>query len=385
MPARYTPPVPYRACQGTVWQWPSAVQAAVDRRAVPGLTATTVIVAGALLRFADRDDGTARPGLEQLAARTQLARRTLLLHLGLLVDAGLLVRVARGRHTTLVEQLRTGRHRSAAVYRLALPVASSATATAPPAPTLTARPARARLSPVHSCTPPGSITQNLKTPVTHEQNAGLTAGGDTAPTRPGCTIAAARSRRPPPRAGTRRWERWQAADELRAAVPLVLGGCSTPAVASAMRQGLAEGWTTADFVLLLDRRPLPALPDRLGGRADLRRPAGLLAWRINDWFGRHGPLRPTAVHADELRQRRTAEIRRRAADARTLAEIHAAEQTAATPEQVAAHTAAVRRERGWIRGRGDRQPGSAPGRRRLVIPTESPRDGPPRSTSDTPP
>jgi len=50
--------------------------------------------------------------------RTQLARRTLLAHLARLIDVGLLIRVHRGRHTSLVEQLHTGRARNAAVYRL---------------------------------------------------------------------------------------------------------------------------------------------------------------------------------------------------------------------------------------------------------------------------
>ncbi|MGI8682371.1 MAG: hypothetical protein ACR2JO_09670 [Mycobacteriales bacterium] len=62
------------------------------------------------------------PALEHLGARTGLARRTLLAHLARLIDAGLLIRVTRGRHTSLVEQLHTGRHRNAAVYRLAHPL-----------------------------------------------------------------------------------------------------------------------------------------------------------------------------------------------------------------------------------------------------------------------
>lgn len=105
MPARYTPPVPYRPCQDGLGGRLPAVQTAVDDRAVPGLTDTTLVLARALLHYADRDDGTTRPGLEHLGRRTGLARRTLLAHLARLIDAGLLIRVHRGRHTSLVEQL----------------------------------------------------------------------------------------------------------------------------------------------------------------------------------------------------------------------------------------------------------------------------------------
>ncbi len=348
MPARYTPPVPHRPCAGNVWAWPAAVRQAVDATAVPGLTDTTVIVARALQYYADRDDGTTRPGLQHLAERTQLARRTLLLHISLLIDAGLLTRVERGRHTSLSELIRTGRGTNAAVYRLTLPTPQPATPTPPPPPAATPDPTgRPPRPPVHTCTPPRSITKDLETTDAREENAGLTAGGDPATTQAGCRARPNSRRRPPPAPGTRRWHRWQAAEDLRRAVPHVLRGCSTPALASAMRQGLAENWTTHDFVHLLQHRPLPALPDRLGGRAHIHHPAGLLAWRINDWFTQHGPLRPTAVHAEQIHQRRADDIRRRAADARDLAALRTATQNAATAEQAAAHAAGLRRRMGW--------------------------------------
>lgn len=342
MPTRYTPPRPYRPCQGTVWQWLDAVQTAVDERMVPGLTATTVLVARALLAYADRDDGTARPGLAHLAARTQLARRTLLLHLGLLVNAGLLIRVARGRHATVVEHASTGRARHAAVYRLALP--SAAPVAAPPPPVMSPTSAR---SPVDSCTPPRLVTSEEEPPDARENIAGLAASGDPATSPDGVRRARTVSRRPPPHPKTRRWRRWQAADELRAAVPLVFRGCSTPAVACAMRQGLDEGWTSDDFQLLLDRRPLPTRPDRLGGTTTLDHPAGLLAWRVAHWFTQHGPTRPTVEHADQLASRRRDQQRRRAIDARQLAELYDAANHAVPSDQNTVRAAQIRRRLGW--------------------------------------
>jgi len=342
MPARYTPSRPYRPCQGTVWQWLDAVQTAVDEHTVPGLTATTVIVARSLLAYADRHDGTARPGLAHLAARTQLARRTLLLHLSLLVDAGLLVRVARGRHATLLEHARTGRARHAAVYRLALPTTDSTEVSPPPAksPALSG-------PPVDSCTPPRLLTSEEEPPDARGDIVGLKADGGNAASPDGVRRARPVSRRPPPRPGTRRWRRWQAADELRAAVPLILRKCTTPAVASAMRQGLDEGWTAEDFRLLLDQRPLPTRPDSLGGTTTLDRPAGLLAWRVAHWFTQHGPTRPTVEHEDQAAGRRRDHQRRRANDARQLAELRVAANHAATPAQISNRAAQIRRSLGW--------------------------------------
>ena len=348
MPARYTPPVPHRPVQGGLSEWLPAVQTAVDARAVPGLTDTTLVLARGLLHYADRDDGTTRPGLEHLAQRTGLARRTLLAHLARLIDAGLLIRVQRGRHTSLVEQLHTGRTRNAAVYRLAHPQPDALDdqpdrpAQAPPPPAHQPSPG---FGPVRSCTPPRSLSLRGKTPVTRETNAGLTAGGDTTPTGAGAPGRPDGSRRPPPRPGTRRWERRQAAEQLRHAAPAVFGGTSTAALASAIRHAHIEGWTTPDYLHLLNRHPLPALPDRLGGHAHLHHPAGLLTWRITHWFGQHGPLRPT-THLAELRQ--ADEERREASRDQTRAERRAAQRNAATPNQAHEHVTGLRRRMGWI-------------------------------------
>ncbi len=348
MPARYTPPVPHRPVQGGLNGWLPAVQTAVDARAVPGLTDTTLVLARALLHYADRDDGTTRPGLEHLAERTHLARRTLLLHVARLIDAGLLIRVHRGRHTSLVELLHTGRTRNAAVYRLAHPQPDAphdqpdqpAQATPPPS----YRPGTGS-GPVHSCTPPRSFSLKRKTPVAHETNAGLTADGDTSPTqaevlpRPPDV-----PRRPPPRPGTRRWQRRQAAEQLRQAAPAVFAGTSTAAIASAILHAHTEGWTTPDYLHLLNRHPLPALPDRLGGHAHLHHPAGLLTWRITHWFHQHGPLRPTTLQAA---QRQADEDRRRAGCVQARAERQAAVDDAATPEQIVSRLRHLRRQMGW--------------------------------------
>jgi len=348
MPARYTPPVPYRPCQGGLGGWLPAVQTAVTSRAVPGLTDTTLILARALLHYADRDDGTTRPGLEHLAERTQLARRTLLLHVARLIDAGLLIRLARGRHTSLSEQLHTGRTRNAAVYRLAHPRPdapddqSDRPAQAPPPPAHQPAPGS---GPVRSCTPPRSLSLRRETPVARESNAGLTAGGDPSPTGAGAPGVPCASRRPPSRPGTRRWQRRQAAEALRHAAPAVFAGTSTAAIASAIRHAHTEGWTTDDYLHLLNRHPLPALPDRLGGHAHLHHPAGLLTWRITHWFGQHGPLRPTTHLAE---QRQADEERRRTDRDQTRAERQAAQRNAATTNQAHEHVTGLRRRMGWI-------------------------------------
>ncbi len=362
MPARYTPPVPYRPVQGGLGGWLDAVQTAVDDRAVPGLTDTTLVLARGLLHYADRDDGTTRPGLEHLGRRTGLARRTLLAHLARLIDAGLLIRVTRGRHTSLVEQLHTGRARNAAVYRLAHPQPDTPhdqpdrPAKAPPPPAHQPAPGS---EPVRSCTPPWSLSLRRKTPVAHESNAGLTAGGDTAPTGQGAPDRPGAPRRPPPRPGTRRWARRQAAEQLRRAAPAVFGGTSTAALASAIRHAHTEGWTTPDYLHLLNCHPLPALPDRLGGHAHLHHPAGLLNWRITHWFHQHGPLRPT-THLAALRQA-DAE-RREASRDQTRAERRAAQRNAATPNQAHEHVTGLRRRMGWISraGRAGRSCGGSP-------------------------
>jgi len=348
MPARYTPPVPHRPCQGGLSGWLPAVQTAVTGRAVPGLTDTTLVLARALLHYADHDDGTTRPGLEHLAARTHLARRTLLAHLARLIDAGLLIRVHRGRHTNLVEQLHTGRSRNAAVYRLAHPQPDAphdqpdqpARATPPPS----HRPGPGS-GPVRSCTPPRSLSSREKTPVARETNAGLTAGGDTAPTHAGVLPGPSHvPRRPPPHPGTRRWQRRQAAEQLRHAAPLVFAGTSTAALASAIRHAHNEGWTTGDYLHLLNRPPPPALPHRLGGHAHLHHPAGLLTWRITHWFGQHGPLRPTTLQAQ---QRQADEERRQTDRDQTRAERQAAADHAALPEQINGHVNGIRRQMSW--------------------------------------
>ncbi len=348
MPARYTPPVPHRPCQGGLDGWLNAVQTAVNGRAVPGLTDTTLVLARALLHYADRDDGTTRPGLEHLAARTHLARRTLLAHLARLIDAGLLIRVHRGRHTSLVEQLHTGRSRNAAVYRLAHPQPDKLN-DQPNQPTQATPPPSYRpgpgSGPVRSCTPPRSLSLRSKIPFARETNAGLTADGDTAPTQaevlPGPSEV---PRRPPPQPGTRRWQRQQAAEQLRQAAPAVFAGTSTAAIASAIRHAHTEGWTTPDYLHLLNRHPLPALPDRLGGHAHLHHPAGLLTWRITHWFHQHGPLRPTTLQAE---QRQADEERRRAARDQSRAERQAAADDAATAEQISTHVNGIRRQTGW--------------------------------------
>ncbi len=348
MPARYTPPVPHRPCQGGLGGWLPAVQTAVDGRTVPGLTDTTLVLARGLLHYADHDDGTTRPGLEHLARRTGLARRTLLAHLARLIDAGLLIRVHRGRHTSLVEQLHTGRARNAAVYRLAHPRPDAPAhqpdrpAPAPPPPS-PHRPAPGS-GPVRSCTPPRSLSLRKKTPVARKGNAGLTAGGDTAPAEKGVPGPSGGPRRPPPRPGTRRWHRQQAAEALRAAAPHVFAGTSTAALASAIRHAHTEGWTTPDYLHLLNRHPLPALPDRLGGHAHLHHPAGLLTWRITHWFSQHGPLRPITLQAE---QRRADEARRQAIRSQDRAKRQAAERAAATPEQITTHLHGFRRRMGW--------------------------------------
>ena len=352
MPARSTPPVPHRPCQGGLSGWLPAVQTAIDGRTVPGLTDTTLVLARALLHYADRDDGTTRPGLEHLSARTGLARRTLLAHVARLIDAGLLIRVQRGRHTSLTEQLHTGRTRNAAVYRLAHPQPDppdhqpARPAQAPPPPPHQPGP---NFGPVRSCTPPRSLSSRNKTSVAREHSAGLTAGGDTAPTGAGAPGPPGTQRRPPPRPGTRRWHRHQAAEALRNAAPLVFTGTSTAALASAIRHAHTEGWTTPDYLHLLNRHPLPALPDRLGGHAHLHHPAGLLTWRITHWFGQHGPLRPTTLQAH---QRLADEERRRAGRDQARAERQADQQSAATADQVQGHTDILRRRMGWIGRRG---------------------------------
>lgn len=347
MPARYTPPVPYRPCQGGLGGWLPAVQAAVDGRTVSGLTDTTLVLARGLLHYADRDDGTTRPGLEHLGARTGLARRTLLVHLARLIDAGLLIRVSRGRHSSLTEQLHTGRTRNAAVYRLAHPQPAGhqhhdggpAGATPPPPHRPTPY-----LGPVRSCTPSRSLSLKEKTPVARETNAGLTAGGDTAPTGKGVPEPPGAPRRPPPRPGTRRWQRWQAAEQVRQAAPHVFTGTSTAALASAIRHAHTEGWTAGDYLHLLNRHPLPALPEGLGGHAHLHHPAGLLNWRITYWFDQHGPLRPTTLQAH---QQQANEERRQAARDQARTERQAAERDAATPEQIAARLHDLRHQLGW--------------------------------------
>lgn len=269
------------------------------------------LVAARLAWWADWDTMTTRPTWAVLSEKTGLSRRTIARALVRLRDAGLVGLVATGRAAGYQPARRDAGGAEAAVYVLCVPsplalvedvdeiapVDTSGTPTG--SPRLVEEPMRARES--------GNHSSDALRATAHAAPDGAEPAQKRAGAKSGPTLSPVAGRR------ARLDERWRQARALQARIP-VLRAVTDRAVAAALRDFHAAGWSTADLASCVDWRPDGTRWPH-DGATGVAVPARWLEHRLAPWRDETGAPRPapSARRLDEARARAERQRAERAA------------------------------------------------------------------------